>query len=96
VDGDDIAMLDAEIMSNHTVHTCTTIIQFVISENDENSILALFALHKNSIATEELQCLHGIIGERNNGVVIVDSICDPVATLSAKDFGNDESGRFLH
>jgi hypothetical protein len=54
VDSDDIAVLDTEVMSNYTVHTCTTIIQFIISKNDENSILALLALHKHGIATEEL------------------------------------------
>jgi hypothetical protein len=54
VDSDDIAVLDTEVMSNNTVHTCATIIQFIISEDDENSILAFLALHKYGIATEEL------------------------------------------
>ncbi len=52
VDSDNIAVLDTEVMSNHTVHTCATVVQFVISKNDEYSILALLALHKHSIATE--------------------------------------------
>jgi hypothetical protein len=54
VDSDDIAVLDTEIMSDHTVHTCAPIIQFIISKDNENSILALLALHKYGIATEEL------------------------------------------
>jgi hypothetical protein len=54
VDSDDIAVLDAEIMSDHTVHTCAPIIQFIISKDNENSILALLALHEYGIATEQL------------------------------------------
>ncbi len=54
MNGDDVAVLDTEVMSNNTVHTCATIIQFIISKDDENSILALLALHKHGIATEEL------------------------------------------
>jgi hypothetical protein len=52
VDSDDIAMLDAEVVSDHTVHTGAAIIQFVISKNDEDSILALLSLYKNGITTE--------------------------------------------
>ena len=84
MNSDNIAMLDAEVMSDHTVHTCATIIKLIICEDDENSILALLALHKHSIATEELEGLHGVVGEGNNGVVIVDGIGNPVATWSAR------------
>jgi hypothetical protein len=54
VNSDDIAVLDTKVVSNHTVHTSTAIIQIIISKDDKNSILALLALDKYSIATEEL------------------------------------------
>lgn len=54
VNSDDIAMLNTEIVSDHTVHTCTPIIKLIISENNENSILALLSLDENSITTEQL------------------------------------------
>jgi hypothetical protein len=54
VNSDNIAVFDAEIMSYDTVHTRAPIIQFIICEDNENSVLALLALHENGIATEQL------------------------------------------
>jgi hypothetical protein len=96
VNSDDIAVLDTEVVSNHTVHTCATVIQFIVSKDNENSILALLALHKHGIATEELQCLHRIVRERNNGVVIIDGIGNPVATLLVYDSETRPEVGFLH
>lgn len=83
VNGNDVAMLDAEIMSNHTVHARATIIQVVIGQDDQNCVLAFLSLHQDGVTTEQLQSLHGVVGERDHGVVIVHSIRYPVATLSA-------------
>jgi len=54
VDSNDITVLDTKVVSNYPVHTGAAIIQIIISKDDENSILALLALDKHSIATEEL------------------------------------------
>ena len=44
MDGDDIAMLDAEVVSNDSVDASRPIIKFVVSKNDQNSVLSLLAL----------------------------------------------------
>lgn len=80
MDSDNIAVLDSEVMSNYTVHAGAPIIQFVISENDEHCVLALLALDQYSIAAEELQSLHSVVRERNDRVIIVSGICDPMPT----------------
>lgn len=49
-----ISMLDAKIMSNNTVHPCASIVQSIVSEDNQNGILALLSLHENGISTEEL------------------------------------------
>jgi hypothetical protein len=52
VDGDDVPMLDSEIMSNSTVYPRATIIQIVIGQNDQYSVLSLFSLDQDCVATE--------------------------------------------
>jgi hypothetical protein len=69
-----ITVLDTEVMSDHTVDTSAAIIQVVISQHDQDGVLSLLALHQNCISTEQLQSLHGVVGEGDNGVVVVDGI----------------------
>ena len=40
--GDDIAMLDSEVVSNNTVYPRATVIQIIIGQDNQNSILSLF------------------------------------------------------
>ena len=54
VDSHNITMLDTEVVSDHTVHTSASIIQLIIGKDNKNGVLALLALHQNSVATEEL------------------------------------------
>ena len=54
MDGDNIAVLDTEVMPDHTVHARTSIIQIIICQDNENSILALLALHEYCVTTEKL------------------------------------------
>jgi hypothetical protein len=84
VDGDHITVLDSEVMANDTVYPCGAIVEVVICEHDQDCVLALLALDKDSVATEELERLHGVVREGDNGVVIVDGIGDTVkvSTLS--------------
>jgi hypothetical protein len=44
MDGDNVAVFDAEIVSNHTVYPRRAVIKIIISQNDENSVLPLLAL----------------------------------------------------
>lgn len=70
-------MLDAEVVANHTVDAGTAVIELLVSEDDEDSVLSLLAADENCVATEKLQLLHGVFGEGNNAVVIIDGIGNP-------------------
>jgi hypothetical protein len=80
MNSDDIAVLDAKVMSNNTVHTCTPVIQLIISKDDQDCILAFLSFYQDSVTTKQLQSLHGVVGECNNRIIIVDGIRNPVAT----------------
>lgn len=45
VNSDDVAMLDAEVMSDHPVHAGTAIIQIIVCKYDQDRILALLSFH---------------------------------------------------
>ncbi len=77
MDGNGISVLDAEVVSHDTVDTGASIIQVVVGEDDEDGILALLSLDQNGVATEELEGLHGVVRERNDGVIIVNGIGNP-------------------
>lgn len=84
MDGDHITVLDPEVVANDTVYPCGPIIEVVVCEHNQDCVLALLALDEDSVATEELERLHGVVREGDNGVVIVDGIGDTagVSTLS--------------
>ena len=71
VDGNDVAVLDTEVVADNTVDAGLTILEIVVGENNQDSILALLSLDQDSVATEELESLHGVVGEGDDGVVIV-------------------------
>lgn len=54
VNSDNIAVLDAKVMSDYTIHACAAIIQIIICENDEDRILALLAFYQDCVTAEEL------------------------------------------
>jgi hypothetical protein len=76
VDSDNVAVLHTEIVSDHTVDTGTTIIEVIVGKDNQNGILSLLSLDQDCVTTEELQSLHGVIGQSNNRVVIVNGIGD--------------------
>ena len=76
VDGDNVAVLDTEVVADNTVDASLTILEIVVGENDQDGILALLSLDQNGVATEELESLHGVVGEGNDGVVIVGGVGD--------------------
>ena len=77
---DQITMLHTEIVSHDTVDASTSIIQVIIRKDNQNGVLAHFTLDQNCIAAEELQRLHRVVGEGNNGVVIVDGVGNAVSS----------------
>lgn len=84
---DDVAVLDAEVVAHDTVDAGATVIQIIIGKDDQNSILALLALHQNCITPEELESLHCVVRQGDNRVVIVDGIRHAVDELSASARG---------
>lgn len=74
MNGDNIAVLDAKVVAHNTVDAGTAVIEIIIGQDNQHSVLALLALDQNCVTTEELEGLHGVVGESNNGVVIVDGI----------------------
>lgn len=82
MDGNDIAVLDTEVVSHNTVDAGTSIIQFVISQDNQNSVLPLLALHQYCITSEELEGLHSVVGKSDDRVVIVNGIRHAIDELS--------------
>lgn len=81
--GDDVAVLNTKVVAHNTVDTGTSIIEIIISEDNENGILPLLALHQNCITPEELESLHRVVRQGNDRVVIVGGIRDAVDEVSA-------------
>ena len=77
MDSDDIAMLDAQVVADNPVDAGTSIIKIIVGQHDQNGILALLAADKNGIAAEQLELLHGVVGQGDDGVVIVGSVRHP-------------------
>jgi len=78
-------MLDTKVVANNTVDASATIVELIIGEDDKDGILALLSLDQDGVATEELEILHGLVGEGNDRVVIVDGIGDPGTLLALLD-----------
>lgn len=83
VDGDDIAVLHAEVVANNTVEAGASVVEIVVSQDDEYGVLSLLALHQDSVATEELERLHGVVREGDNRVVIIGGIGDAAHLLAS-------------
>lgn len=80
VDGDHVAVLDTEVVSDDTVDASAAVIEIIIRQDNQNRVLALLALDKDGITAEELEGLHRVVGKGNNGVVIVDGIGNTIDT----------------
>ena len=61
MDCDDVAVLDAEVVANHTVHASAAIIQIIVVDYDQDCVFSLFALYQDCVASEELERLHGVV-----------------------------------
>lgn len=77
VDGDHITMLDSEVVANNSVDASAAVIELIVGENNENGILSLLASNQDGVTSEELELVHGGLGEGNDAVVIVDGIGNP-------------------
>ena len=95
MNGDDIAMLDPKVVANHPVNAGASIIQIVVGEDDQDSVLALLALDQDCVTTEQLKCFHGVVGERNDGIVIAGGVGDSVRS-NKLDMKHYKSGRHMN
>jgi hypothetical protein len=58
---DDVAVLDTQVMPNNPVHAGASIIEIVIGQNDQDSILPLLALHEYCVPSEQLEGVHCVV-----------------------------------
>ena len=77
MDCDDISVFYAEIMPNHSVHACTSVIKIIISQHNQDCVPSFFALDKDRVTPEKLEGLHRVIGKGDDGVVIVYGVGHP-------------------
>ena len=76
MDGDNVTVLDTQVVANDTVYPCGAIIKVVVRKHNQDCVLALLSLNEDGITAEELECLHGVVREGDNRVVIVDGVGD--------------------
>lgn len=61
-----IPVLDPQVITDHTIHPGTTIVQGFIRKDYENSFLPLLPLDNDCIASEQSECVHGGLRESDN------------------------------
>lgn len=71
VDSNHIAETDAEVLSNDLIHTDIASFTLVVCQHDAYTILASLTFDENSISSEELEFLHLLHAQGNNGVIVV-------------------------
>ena len=76
MNSDHVAVLDTKVVAHNTVDAGTAIIKIIIGQDNQNSVLALLALDEDGVTPEQLEGVHCVVGESDNGVVIVDGISD--------------------
>lgn len=75
---DDIAVLNTEVMSHDTVDANAAVIEVVVRQHDKNGVFPHLTLDQDRVTAEELESVHSVVGESNNGVIIVNGIGDAV------------------
>jgi hypothetical protein len=62
VNRDDIAMLDPQVVTNDTVDPDASIVQLIVSQDNQDGVLSLLSSDEDCVTTEQLQLLHGVVG----------------------------------
>jgi hypothetical protein len=78
VDCDDVAVLDSQVVTHDSVDAGAAIVKVIVGQDDQDGVLSLLASHEHCVTSEQLQLLHGVVGQGDDRVVIVGSIRDPV------------------
>lgn len=92
-DSDHVTMLDPEVVANHSVDASASVVKIIISEDDEDGVAPLLSTDKNGIATEELEGLHGLLGQGNDRVVIVCGVGNPAEIMVSGEEAEMPAGR---
>ena len=87
LNGDHVTMLDPEVVADNAVNPGAPIVELFISKHDEDSIAPLLSADKDGVAAEELEILHGSLGQGNDRVVIVRGISNPVLLILVSGVG---------
>jgi hypothetical protein len=67
-------------MSHNAIHAGASIIKIIIGQDNQDGVLSLLALDEHCVASKQLEGVHCVIGEGNDGVVIVGGISNTIAT----------------
>lgn len=76
-DGDHVTVLDSEIVADNTVDSGASLVQLLVGKNDQDRLLSLLASYKNGVTAEELEGVHGSLGQGDDAVVVIDGIGNP-------------------
>lgn len=79
---DDIAVLHAQIVADHPIHTGAAVVEFIIGQHDEHRVSPLLAFDEHGVAAEELKRLHRVVRQSDDRVVIIDGIGDAATPVS--------------
>ena len=91
MDRDDVAVLDAQVVADNAVDASASIIKVVVGQDDEDRVLSLLPLDQDGVAAEQLECFHGLVGEGDDGVVVIFGIGD-----AGQVSGGSPAGRSTH
>lgn len=76
-DGNHVTVLDSEVVTDNTVDSSASLIQIIVGKDDQDRLLSLLASYKDGVTAEELEGVHGSLGQGDNAVVIIDGIGNP-------------------
>jgi hypothetical protein len=74
MDRDDIAVLHTQVVANNAVQTSAAVVQIIVGKNDQDSVLPLLSADEDRVTAEQLESVHGVVRQGDDGVVIVDGI----------------------
>mmetsp|Transcript_7901 Transcript_7901/g.20402 ORF Transcript_7901/g.20402 Transcript_7901/m.20402 type:complete len:258 (+) Transcript_7901:1975-2748(+) len=71
-----VAEAHAQVLAHNLVDSDLRLLARLIREHDADGILALFSLQKHGVSAEQLQLLHGLHVQADDGVVVVNRVVD--------------------
>lgn len=77
MDGDNIAVLYPQVVTDNSVESGTAIIKVIVRKDDQDGVFSLLASNEDCISTEQLELFHSVVRKCDDRVVIVDGISNP-------------------